>query len=53
MIGHSKKNREKLYEKVLLIKKKKKAGLKFNAGLALTGVRTTYIVGTFKVHELF
>ena len=52
MIGHSKKNREKLYEKVLLIKKKK-AGLKFNAGLALTGVRTTYIVGTFKVHELF
>ena len=34
MIGHSKKNREKLYEKVLLIKKKK-AGLKFKAGLAL------------------
>ena len=41
MIGYSKKNREDLSERVLLILEENEPGLKFNPGLALTGVRTT------------
>ena len=40
MIGYSKKNREN-YPRKYFRKKVKKPGLKFNPGLALTGVRTT------------
>ena len=41
MIGYSKKNRENYPERVLLIKRKKKPGLKFNPGWALIGLQTT------------
>ena len=40
MIGYAKK-REKVIRESTFDKKKKKPGLKFNPGLALTGVRTT------------
>ena len=40
MIGYSKKNREIIGESVF-DKNIKKPGLRFNPGLALTGVRTT------------
>ena len=40
MIGYSKKNRQ-IIRVSAFDKKKKKAGLKFNPGLVLTGVRTT------------
>ena len=40
MIGYPKKNKES-YPRSAFDKQKKKRGLKFNPGLALTGVRTT------------
>ena len=41
MVGYSKKNKKKIMRKSVFDKKKKKPGLKFNPGLAITGVRTT------------
>ena len=41
MIGYAKKIIEKIIRESAIDKKKKKPRLKFNPGLALTGVRTT------------
>ena len=41
MIGYAKKKIEKIIRESAFDKKKKKPGLKFNPGLALTRVRTT------------
>ena len=48
MTGNSKNNRKKIIWESAFDNKKKKPGLKFNPGLALTGVRTTGLLSLQK-----